>query len=49
VTTLFPTTALGAAPGLDADLERVLDAWPTLRDALKAGILDMIVATARKG
>jgi hypothetical protein len=34
---------------LDADLERVLDAWPTLPDALKAGILATIVAAARKG
>jgi hypothetical protein len=27
------------------DLERVLDAWPTLPDALRAGILAMIDAT----
>jgi hypothetical protein len=30
------------------DLQRVLDAWPTLPEALRAGILAMIDA-ARKG
>ena len=29
---------------LDADLQRVLDAWPTLPEALRAGILAMIDA-----
>jgi hypothetical protein len=27
---------------LDTDLQRVLDAWPTLPEALRAGILAMI-------
>jgi hypothetical protein len=32
---------------IDADLQRVLDAWPTLPEALRAGILAMIAAAAK--
>jgi hypothetical protein len=43
------STGRSTGSELDADLERVVDAWPTLPDALKAGILAMVVATACKG
>ena len=34
---------------LDADLQPVLDAWPTLPEPLHAGILAMIAATQKDG
>ena len=36
-------------PPLDADLQRVLDAWATLPAALRAGILAMIDAARKDG
>ena len=33
------------APKIDADLNAVLTAWPTLSEPIKAGILAMIRAT----
>ena len=33
-------------PALPRDLQAVADAWPTLPDALKAGILAMVRAAA---
>ncbi len=33
-------------PPLDDDLRRVVEAWPTLPDPVRAGILAMIEATA---
>jgi hypothetical protein len=32
---------------IDADLQRVLDTWPTLPEALRAGILAMIAAATK--
>ena len=37
--------AVGAAEArIDADLALVIDAWPTLPEAIKAGILAMVQA-----
>jgi hypothetical protein len=33
---------------IDADLARLIDAWPTLPDAIRAGIVAMIDVAARK-
>jgi len=39
--------ALGAdLPLIDADLQAIVDAWPALPEAVRAGILAMIEATA---
>ncbi len=32
---------------LPTDLARVVDAWPTLTDAVKAGVLAMVAASGR--
>jgi hypothetical protein len=46
----FPVTAPGCTEnGLDADLQHILNDWPTLPEALRAGILAMIEATMRDG
>jgi hypothetical protein len=42
-----PAVETAVEPKIDPDLQRVLDAWPTLPEALRAGILAMIGA-ARK-
>jgi hypothetical protein len=34
-------------PQFDADLQRLIDAWPTLPEALRAGILAMIDAVRK--
>jgi hypothetical protein len=40
--------ALGAQSGVtDADLARVIKAWPTLTVAIRAGIVAMVKAAAR--
>jgi hypothetical protein len=33
-------------PEIDADLGRLIDAWPTLPDAIRAGILAIMEAAA---
>ena len=38
----------GALSPTDPDLQRLLDAWPTLPDAMRAGILAMIAAASKK-
>ena len=35
----------GALSPTDPDLQRLLDAWPTLPEAMRAGILAMIAAS----
>ncbi len=40
-----PTSSNGRPP-LDPDLRRLVQAWPTLPDPVRAGILAMIEATA---
>jgi hypothetical protein len=37
-----PTSRADGRNEIDADLQRILDAWPTLPEALGAGILAMI-------
>ena len=37
---------LARAANLDPDLARVLEAWPTLPEALRAGIVAMVKAAA---
>jgi hypothetical protein len=39
-----PAVETAVEAKLDADLQRVLDAWPTLPEPLRAGILAMIGA-----
>ena len=34
---------------LDADLQRILDTWPTLPEAFRAGIVAMITAARKDG
>jgi hypothetical protein len=42
--------ALGAQNAhLDPDLAAVVEAWPNLPEAIKAGILAMVMATRRDG
>ena len=36
-------------PEIDTNLQRVLDAWPALPEALRAGILAMIDAARKDG
>ena len=36
----------GANPPLDDDLRRLMDAWPTLPEPLRAGILAIVKATS---
>ena len=42
-----PTSRADSRNDLDADVERILDAWPTLPTALKSGILAMIDAALK--
>jgi hypothetical protein len=44
----FPMAhSLARESQIDSDLDRLIDAWPTLPPALKAGILAMIDATRK--
>jgi len=43
-----PQPASEATP-LDADLQALIAAWPTLPDAIKAGILAMVKASGKGG
>jgi hypothetical protein len=47
--TLSDDTGRSTENQIDADLQRVLDAWPTLPEALRAGILAMIDAARKDG
>ena len=44
-----PTSRADNGKELDAEVQRVLDAWPTLPTALRAGILAMIDAARKDG
>ena len=45
-----PRAAQSAAnPPFDADLQQLIDAWPDLPEAVKAGILAMVKAAAGGG
>ena len=39
---------LTETPIMDAELQAVVDAWPTLTDSTKAGIMAMVQASARR-
>jgi hypothetical protein len=43
-----PAVETAVEAKLDADLQRVLDAWPTLPEPIKAGILAMIRSVVPK-
>jgi hypothetical protein len=40
-----PEPTPSTSPPLDANLARLIDAWPTLPGAIRAGILAMVDAT----
>jgi len=40
----LPTETIRTPTGIDPDLAAVVDAWPDLPEALKAGILAMVKA-----
>jgi len=44
-----PPTPIIEATQLDADLQALIATWPTLPDALKAGILAMVKASGNGG
>jgi hypothetical protein len=44
-----PAVQTAVETKLDAERQRVLDAWPTLPEALRAGILAMIDAASKDG
>jgi hypothetical protein len=41
-------SSLGAIDSIDADLQRVVEAWPALPEAVKAGIVAMVKAAANQ-
>ena len=48
-TTSLPLAhSLAREPQIDPDLARLIEAWPTLPEALRAGILAMVAACSRE-